>query len=304
MADNKSYVKDVMDILEEELATIMGKDPDFYSKFNIVLSNEQQYVKMTERKPRTIYIVVKFLSAQLNFGYTNLPININAVGEENGIEVCQRLLLEFGQEYNLNDEKRVNNDIVKQIYTSPQVMANFNEVYKGFRSLFYMSGTFLIGTDSNSITNIEITRIDSEVLVDKDDKPSPETVNFLQSNWGWHNQLDSQAFTGTNNRTVSKAKISTLSVNVVVYLQDNRLCNTLLGMAWDKQTFNHITYEDGQETVTENDTAAPNKNKTVFYLNLTFKNGFAVTNMPFYVADVSGSQNIGEFPAVSVTFTN
>ncbi len=281
----KNYNKNLIDILTKEFVAIMDGDQDFYSKYNFVLSNEQQFVTQKDRSPHKIYIVVKFLKPTLFHGQTIAPITINAVGEANSIDVVQRLLLEFAQTYNLDESETIDDtDLVKQFYDGPQVINNFTEINNTFRTLFYMGGTFLIGEQSNPFQSIEVANV-------LDENGNPYNIQFLNASWSWDNQLDPQAYTTTRSRTVSEAKISTLTLSVIIYLRNDNFCNQILGMAFNLK-------DDGGDYI------AALGNKTTFYLNITFKNGYKVSEMPFKVANVGGQQNLGEFPSVSITLTN
>ena len=290
-----NYVERAMQELKKQLLQVMSNDIDYYSKYKIVLNNEQQYVKDNNRTPHTIYIVVKFMPATVTHGQILLPININALGEENHIEVCQKLLLEFAQTFTLqeiNIPKEESGDgynyIIKQIWNSPQIMSNFNSVYKGFRSLFYMSGTFLIGKGSIPITSI--TYYNSA----NDNSEKGQKIEFINASWEFTIQLDSQAFYETNSRTKSKTKIGTLGVSLLFYLTDNTLCNKIIGIAFDEK---NLTTGDG--TVVSN-----NGVHETFYFSLTFANGVTIKKMPFQMISASSVQNLGEFPMITMSITN
>lgn len=291
-----NYVEKAMKIIKEQFLNIMSSDADYYSKYNVILSNEQQYVKNKNREPNTIYIVVKFMNATVTYGQTVLPININALGEENHIEVCQRLLLEFAQTFTLSDEITIpssesgdgSNYIIKQVWNAPQIMSNFNSVYKGFRSLFYMSGTFLLGKDSLPITNI------TYYTEENNDSEVGQTIEFINASWEFTIQLDSQAFYQTNSRTKSASKIGTLGLSILMYFANNTLCNKLLGIAFDKK---EITTENGDIITNEGV-------HETFYLSLTFANGVTINKMRLKIASAHSIQNLGEFPMITLSFTN
>lgn len=280
------YIDKIMNIIQKQFLEVMSSDVDYYKQYNIILSNEQQYVKSKDRNVNNIYIVVKFIPGSLNFGQNVVPININALGEGNKLEVCQRLLLEYAQQFNLGDPVDIsptesgdgNRYIVKQVYTQPQVMSNFNQSWNEFRSLFFMTGTFLLGKNSVPITKITYYETkDSEVGHD---------IDFINTSWEFSIQLDSQAFYGTDSRTTSKSKIGTLSLGIISYLTENALCKKVRGMAWNMKDI------------------APNGIKEVFYLTVEFADGAIAEKMKFSLASCNCPQNIGEFPLVSMTFTN
>ena len=262
-------IEEVMELLTKQFAEVMSKDSEFYENYHIYLSNEQQYVKEKNREKGAIYIVVKFLPASLNFGQTILPITINAMAERNKIEVCQRLLLEFAQTYNLttNDEQTI-----KQTYTSPANSANFNEVFDGFRSLFYMSGTFLISENTNPC-NIYVTGEENEVQC------ITLGVNF-------DIQLDSQPFFSTDNFTKSVGMYGTFTINFTTYLIDTELINKALAVALKDLS------------------KQPDGVNTNFNFDVIFKNGFKIENVNFKLVNFSVQQNLGEMPVASLTFTN
>lgn len=276
------YVDKIMDIIKQQFVAIMNGDPEFYGQYKIILSNEQQYVKAKDRDPDAIYITVKFLAGPPNFGQLLIPVNFNALGEANKLEVCQRLLFEYAQTFNLgepvNFTESSDNYIVKQVYTQPQVMSNFNETWNEFRSLFFMSGTFLIGKNSLPITKIE--------YFDSASATSGTEVSFINASWDFTIQLDSQAFFGTNSRTNSKSRIGTLGLNIAAYFMSNPLCNKIRGIAFDDLV------------------EAPDGIKTKFYLTITFADGKVKEKMAFSLVNASTVQNMGEFPLLSMSFTN
>lgn len=294
-----NYVDKVFNIIKEQMVSIMAADPEFYGKYNIILSNEQQFVKNKDRSPYNIYIVVKFMAASLVYGQTLLPVNINAIAEQNKIEVCQRLLLEYAQTYTLGDDINISaaengdeNDnstyVIKQVYQSPQVMSNFNSVFEGFRSLFFMSGTFLVGKDSNPIK--EITYYASA------DAETGTKINFVDASWNFSIQLDSQGFYGTDSITESKSKLGTLGVFVVLQVVSNDFCNKIKAIAFRDKSI------------------APNGIKEVFYLSIAFADDPVdsqgnvttpyVQKMPFHMASADAKQSVGQFPLMTVSLTN
>lgn len=281
-----NYIDKIMNIIKDQFIQVMSSDPNYYKQYNIILSNEQQYIKTKDRNVNSIYIVIKFIPGSINFGQNIIPININALGEGNKIEVCQRLLLEFAQQFNLGDPIDIpsneswdnNTYIIKQVYTQPQIMSNFNQTWNEFRSLFYMTGTFLLGKNSVPITKI--------TYYENENDAEGENIDFINSSWDFSVQLDSQAFYGTDSRTTSKSKIATLTFGIVSYLTSNKLCNKIKGMAWNIKS-------QAQKGI-----------KEVFYLTVTFADGSIAEKMKFSLASASCPQNLGEFPLISMTFTN
>lgn len=284
---SKMYnINDIMNLIEKQMLEIMQEDYEYYKKYNIRLSNEQYYINPEDRKePNTIYIVVKFLPADITFNQNVVPVTITAVSEYNKIEACQRLLLEYAQTYNLaNDvwEGKINYD---QTYTTPQVMSNFSEVYYGYRNTLFMSGTFLLSYNSNpsklyylkeKIIN-DVTIIEEQLI---------DAINFSES---FNIQMDSQPFFGTNNRTRSIGKFGTHTINFTMFLVDDDICNDILKIV--------LTDFNDKDVISNEDI-----NKTYTFKIVYRKEGQSCTKK-FKLVSFDKTNNAGEMPIVSVTFT-
>lgn len=216
---NKMYSpEDIMNIIKQQFVELMQEDYEYYKKYNIKLANEQYYIDPEDRKePGNIYIVVKFLPADINYKQNIVPFSITAVSEHNGLEVCQKLLLEYAQTYNLIDDFTENGITYNQTYTTPQVTSNFTEVYFGYRNTFFMSGTFLLSYSINPSKIYYIDENNNEILV--------EAITFSED---FSVQTDTQPFFNTNNFTTSIGKYGTHTINFSTYLTDDVLCNKVL----------------------------------------------------------------------------
>lgn len=277
MIDNKVKIydnNDIMEIIRVQMISIMQNDYEYYKNYNIKLANEQYYVSPEDRdEPNTIYIVVKFLPAEITHNQNIIPITINAISEYNKIEACQRLLLEYAQYFNLKSDKGSKDFVYNQTYTTPQVMSNFSEVYYGFRNTFYMSGSFLLSYNSNpaeiyyiyedELGDIQECMIDTITYV--------ETVGF---------QLDSQPFFGTNNFSKSETRVATRTINFSVYLVDDPLCNKVLDIFSEQADIG-----------------------TDFVFKIDFKNGRKLEKK-FKLVNYSRNQDVGAMPIANLTFTN
>lgn len=259
----------IFELIKRQFIEIMNNDYDFYKDYKIILSNEQQFVRERDRSANTIYIVVKFLPSSLNFGQLVVPITINAVAEQNKIEVCSKLLLEYAQTYNLSTS---DDETIKQVYTSPSVASNFNDVFAGFRSLYFMSGTFLVSEKANPY----------KIYISGEEKPIATITNSINVQI----QLDTKQFFDSDNFTRSVGTSGTFIFNFTTYLLDNDLVNKALA----------ITLKDLEKQ--------PDGINTIFTFDIVFKNGYKLKNAKFKLSNFSTQQNIGEIPVVSLTFTN
>ena len=139
--------KNILRMIENQFNEIIHSGDCVYKGFHVSVAEEQDFNRIKcQDDTNHIYIVVKFLAADINYGQVLLPITITAVSEDRKLDVCKRLLFEFADRNNMRIDE---NSTIKQFYTSPQVMSNFEEIYDGYRSLLYLSGVFTINENAN-----------------------------------------------------------------------------------------------------------------------------------------------------------
>lgn len=265
----------ILSLIATQMQTIINGNDD-YSGYEFTITNELQFVKNKKNnadlknRAKQIFIVIKFLPATLNYGQTLLPIVINVVAEQNKLNTCYSMLLEYAETYNLvfNSDKTM-----KQYYSTPTVLSNFNEIGDGFRSLINMSGTFQISEDSN---DFDVSMVEDGETID---------IPAISVNGSFDVQLESQAFYGTDT-TTSTGKVGTFVMNITMYLTDTNLPNACLGI------------------VTKDTTNYPDGVNTTFYFNITFKNGASLSNIAFKLANFTFEKKIGDLPVCTLTFTN
>ena len=264
---NKNINEMLFELIKRQFVKVMQNDVDRYKGYNIVLSNEQQFVKNRDRQANTIFIVVKFLPSSFLFGQYLQNITIEAISEQNGIDVCRTLIQEYGLNYNLKDESSFidrEKYLIKQTYTSPMVASNFNEMFIGYRSLFSMSGTFLVSNKANTY----------------DLYYNGELVECLSNTWDLTITPNTQPYFNGKNFTRSIGQYGTLSINLSTYLLDTPLINKCLEIASKQASID-----------------------TPFQLTLKFKSSVEMIET-FKLVGFSTQENIGEIPVASLTFTN
>lgn len=184
---------DALFLIRNELMQILQDNYDIYGHLKIYISNEQEFIKLKQQMPNAIYIVLRYGAASVNFGQSVLPITITAIAEQNKIDLVQKLFADFASTYNLT---RSDDNTMQQIYQTPAVTSNFNQVYEGFRSVMYVSGylvvsktanffTFYYEKDGNLKTNTQIINgEDLSVSVDIDKEffyyvyPTPQNIEI------------------------------------------------------------------------------------------------------------------------------
>ena len=124
---------------------------------NIEVANEQAFAKIKSFKPNTIYVIIKMLSSTLTYNIDTQPVQILAITEQNQIDITKDLLTRFTEIYNW-DAGLFGATYVKQQYSAPVVLSNFNEVEAGYRSVIYVTGTLYLMDD---VVDIDTLTIDS-----------------------------------------------------------------------------------------------------------------------------------------------
>lgn len=261
--------KEIIDLISDEINQIISVD-NVYKGISIHISNEQQFIKEKTRKTGSIYIVVKFGQASVNFGQIMLPATISAVSEQNNVVLCQRLLMEFANTYTL---KWNDNDTIKQIYTSPSDVINFNDVFDDYRSVFNLAATFLISENTNPIKKIEYG-------VTVDNVTTYSQIDCITSALSFSTQPDTQPYTMNNNFTSTINKTGTRTLALVSYLVDNGFFNDCLDIMMATKDLN-LSYN----------------------MKITFKNNKSYTGV-FKLISFDLQQDVGNLPIISVTLTN
>lgn len=307
-----------INLIEEQLGEVMSTNLDYYNQYHFEISNEQFFVDDDDREPNNIYIVIQFLPADIDYGQTVLPFTIRAVSEENGVAAAQKLLLEYAQIYNLTEKKdEINNKVVFQSYTTPNVSSNFETIYDGFRSILTMSGTILLSSNINriklryyegdyAILDIESLPTNLSEKIIKDNKEidlfSVKNTNNIYA-WDEENKIyketngidldiltftdqygaspDTQPYFENQNFTSSIVKYGTYSFIIATFLVNDDFTNKVLKILSRKK--------------------GPNTN---FYFIIEQDNGLNMPLLEYKIINVGRTQDRGQMPAISMTFTN
>ena len=257
---------DLIELIKRQISYTMQENEELYGKYKVIVSSELQYNKIKNKEHNTIYMVVRFLPASLNYGQKLLPIVITAISERYSVKVCQQLLMDFAEKYNLHCNE---DSTVQQVYSSPSVTSNFNEVFDGFRSTLTMSGTYLITENANPY-HLEYQKEDG----------SFEEVPAITLSVSFDNSLDMQPFFNSSNFTKSKAKFATLTLNFSIYLTNNELSNKTLKIAYKQLPID-----------------------TNFSFKVKHLQGIEFLGENFKLVNMTTQKNIGELQMCVLTFT-
>lgn len=129
----------------------------------IVVLSEQLFVKNGEFDSNKIYVVVKYLSSSIEYGAETQPLQILVLSEQNGLQEAKELFDEFTISHNWR-AGTFNNTFVKQQYSSPVVMSNFNEAAYGMRSVLYVSATLFIMDGVSDVEDLQINGVSIKPL--------------------------------------------------------------------------------------------------------------------------------------------
>lgn len=268
--------QEILELIGVQLQSIISSDADTYGGYQFVVTSELQFIKdkksnsELKNNPKQIFIVIKALPATLNFGQVLMPMSFNAIAEQGKVDICKKLLTEYAETYNL----QVNADgTIRQYYSTPYVLSNFNEVGNGYRSLLTMTATFQISENANrfdvyyvlSGVSTKLDAISQSIVLDA--------------------QMETQTFYNTDGYTKSRGVFGTRILNLTMYLTTSDFLNLALAI------------------FTGDAILAPNGVDTDFTLNVKFKNNYEITNA-WRLRNLSIQENIGELSVVSLTFTN
>jgi hypothetical protein len=207
---------------------------------NIFVVNEEAFSKNKEVKTGTMYILVRFGKATVDGVQTLQPVTLSTVSTGNAILPSQDLLTQFVSDYNLQVDTAING---LQIWTTPTVIGNFNEVGADYRSTFESDGTFVLSSFGQFMT---LTG------------PDGKSIFLLDADYAHALNPDPQPYATTGGVTVSKPMSYTRNLTVVTYpLSSSAFVASVLDAAMSDdsavmgQTFS-ITISVGAKTTTRN----------------------------------------------------
>lgn len=306
MADERQkageYIDLTLDMIKKEIDYILTSsdvDPHFYEKYanSVEICDEQIFAKKKNLTPNRIYIVVKFGTASFDFGQALLPITLNAVSEQNSVDVCQKLLFDlatnFTQQPPIDGTEFASTDYVKQLWNTPNVINNFNEVNIGFRSLMYMTGTLLVGHNSSPIV---------ELIYNKDatDGSMVELHKYMITfSDSFDVYPDTQAFYTTHGIGKTAAKTASYAFSITLFKVSNPFMNKCRAIKRGNVDPNEGGFEEGisskfsismlDKDDIEVDPATGDETKHYFTKEYTLIN-------------MTIQQNKGDLPTVALTF--
>lgn len=123
----------------------------------IEISDEQSFVpKRRDKKllQGTLYVVVRFGSGAINYANSVTPISLYCVGTANKVKPAQLLLGVFvstwttknlAQELVGSEGEDLEIHDALQVWNTPEIVTNFNEIDADFKNLFRVTGNIVVG---------------------------------------------------------------------------------------------------------------------------------------------------------------
>lgn len=139
------------DILREQLYALN-------SEYKIIVDDEQAFIKYKDLEPNTIYVLTRKLQNEIQIGIDSQPVQIYILSEQNSLDDAMNIFSLYAKTYNWKT-LIVENDWLKQQYSEPVVMSNFNTIDYGYRSVLYMSSMLYIMHD---VVDLKELTIDGE----------------------------------------------------------------------------------------------------------------------------------------------
>lgn len=242
----------------------------------IEISDEQSFVRKDKEKKMlkgTLYVVVKFSPGATNFGSSVSPISLLCVGTANQVKPAQILLGVFSSTWTtknlcqeLVDDQGIDLEIhdALQVWNTPEIITNFNEVDADFKNLFRLTGNIVVGQSAIRMGKL------TYYYLDDNNVEQEETVNVMSFQDGYRASLDSQPFGNTNGFAQSEVNFSTYTFTISTYLLNGQLAADMLAIRGFRYRPNNI-YNNSTSKFDANDRVK---------IKLEFTNGY--TNAPGY----------------------
>lgn len=210
-------VFDYESYLTEKLNKIK-KDGSF--NFDIEVATEQAWVKQKTFKADTVYVVVKRLTSDIQYNSETQPIQLIVLcsGTDDDVNNTKALFDIFVDTYNWNTY--TNNGLyIKQTYTKPVVVSNFNEVGSDYRSVIYLTGTLFLMTNLLDVKQLTITTTKNGV-------ETTENVDALGFTLSYGMSGNTQQL-ATDNLASTVKSVATLNIAISIPLIDTQYNNII-----------------------------------------------------------------------------
>ena len=315
----KILINDSFDSASPRYNPYYGEISPLVSKLNFYVADEQEFLKSQEKLDSNgVYVAVKFGKASTNFGSSICAITLMVMGTANRVAPVQMFFSAFATEYStkgfpfiyeFGSEENgypitnvITDNNSSQLWVTPGVVGNFNEVGTSFRNLFDVSGTLVIGQSVVKVGSIQYKYGSGSADI--------ETIDFMAFQDNYRNNLNPQPFGNTLGFAKSETNFSSQTFTISTYLLNNHLiadCLAIKGYRYRVSSYDSSKTSHKQAT-------------DPFEMIIKFTNGY--TNNPiagesdnsdevigkdffktYRLVSCEISQKIGDIPSFVATFT-
>lgn len=194
------------------------------SDYAFEIDSEQAFLKRKDMAPNTIYVLVRELQNDNGIGVDTQPVQLLVLAEQNGLDVAKAFFSEFAKKYNFQAHTETYTEGVtthsiwiKQQYSDPVVLSNFNTVSYGYRSVLYISANLYIMYDVADLKELKIDSASVDAL----------TFDFAYS----MSPNTQQKGVGTNEFISRSTKgVSTMSISMAIPVVESELVTKALSI--------------------------------------------------------------------------
>lgn len=192
------------------------------SDFEFEVDSEQAFLKKKDLDPKTIYVLTKDLQSDKSIGVDTQPVQILVLTEQNSLDIAKAFFSKFAETYNFRAHfQSVDGQTtwIKQQYSDPVVLSNFNTIAAGYRSVMYISATLYIMYDVVDLHDLTI-----------DD----EEIQALSFDLAYNMTPNTQQLGGDQYISTSVKSISTLAITITIPVVNSDLTEKILGIMDEK----------------------------------------------------------------------
>lgn len=261
----------ILNKIGEQIIEIKNKYSE-YKDIDFEVADEQAFLSENHDTPSSTYIVVRFTGASTSLEQAVLPVTLTVMGFPNEIEKTQDFFNKFISEFNL----KVDGDTT-QLWMSPQVILNFGEVLNTYRSLFTVSGQFLIGNGTIRLEKL------TYYYTNENQELKSEVIPIIGFSDVSEASLNPQPLTDKKGRVNSYGSFITNAFSIVTYPNKNL---QFIKDIWKwKYDFSNKHQNDN------------------FNLNLNFGSGVQSCGYSTWKCrSANFNQRIGDIPTVQISF--
>lgn len=189
--------------LTDGIYSIQASDSQFRD-FKITVTQERQFIERKANQPNSIFIVVSFGEATIDYGQSLIPLTLDVYGEERTFTAARALLNAFATKYNLYRKGEI-----VQLWNAPTMVSPFNPTGTNFRALFALTGVIVYsGENGNPIVQFEYV-----------EGSNSEKLELLTFNDTLSNSLRPQPFSDGVGRTRSVSAYVTYTIGFSLYVK-------------------------------------------------------------------------------------